>query len=486
MLWLCLHCPRLPLDLLDRRGLDPAEPHAICEGNEQRRQIVFANDAARVLGVREGQSVAAARAFAPHLGVHPRTPLQEHAALERLAASAYGFSGAVAIAAPRAVLLEAGASLKLFGGLDALIALVRESLATLGLTARLTLAPTASAAELLAEAGENLGLVQPDQLLSAIGPISLAHTPLGADVVEGLARVGMRSVGDLAKLPRVALARRFREETVDYLDRLFGHAADPRPRWLPPATFKSGLELPAAFEHVEPLLFPLRRMTAELAASLAARDGGVQRFVLRLGHENRTATEVAIGLVEPSRDPNHLFELTRERLERLELPAPVLHLLLIADELPPFVPRGADLFDTGSREALPLPRLLERLRARLGADAVRELRSLPDHRPERASRMDPDFALGDAADGYVAAYAVREAARAHPAERPCWMLEAPVAIDPAQFQVLTEPERIESGWWDEADVSRDYYRAERRDGAIAWVYRERRAPHGWYLHGLFA
>jgi protein ImuB len=192
--------------------------------------------------------------------------------------------------------------------------------------------------------------------------------------------------------------------------------------------------------------------------------------------------------VEPSRDPNHLFELTRERLERLELPAPVLHLLLLAPELPPFVPRGADLFDAGSRESLPLPRLLERLRARLGAGAVRELRCLPDHRPERASRMDPDFALGAAADGYVAAYAVREAAQQEQAaagERPCWMLDAPVAIDCAQFHLTAGPERIESGWWDEADVSRDYYRAERRDGAVGWIYRERRAPHGWYLHGLF-
>ena len=51
------------------------------------------------------------------------------------------------------------------------------------------------------------------------------------------------------------------------------------------------------------------------------------------------------------------------------------------------------------------------------------------------------------------------------------------------------PERIESGWWDGADVRRDYFVADTPDGATAWIYRDHRygVDDGeWFLHGLFA
>ena len=48
------------------------------------------------------------------------------------------------------------------------------------------------------------------------------------------------------------------------------------------------------------------------------------------------------------------------------------------------------------------------------------------------------------------------------------------------------PERIESGWWDGADVSRDYYLAHNPQGEKLWIYEDRREPGTWYLHGVFA
>jgi hypothetical protein len=51
------------------------------------------------------------------------------------------------------------------------------------------------------------------------------------------------------------------------------------------------------------------------------------------------------------------------------------------------------------------------------------------------------------------------------------------------LRLLSEPERIESGWWDGADIARDYYTALDSHGVRLWVFRERHAPHGWFLHG---
>jgi protein ImuB len=58
------------------------------------------------------------------------------------------------------------------------------------------------------------------------------------------------------------------------------------------------------------------------------------------------------------------------------------------------------------------------------------------------------------------------------------------------MQLLTGPERIESGWWDQeeavGDLRRDYFIALTADVRWAWVFRELRSPGGWFLHGWFS
>ena len=48
-----------------------------------------------------------------------------------------------------------------------------------------------------------------------------------------------------------------------------------------------------------------------------------------------------------------------------------------------------------------------------------------------------------------------------------------------------ECERIETGWWDGGEVSRDYFVAVSRVGSRLWVYRELDGGQQWYLHGFF-
>ena len=51
---------------------------------------------------------------------------------------------------------------------------------------------------------------------------------------------------------------------------------------------------------------------------------------------------------------------------------------------------------------------------------------------------------------------------------------------------LAGPERIESGWWDGADARRDYFVAVDGKACWLWIFRDSRAPGGWFLHGIFA
>jgi protein ImuB len=60
-------------------------------------------------------------------------------------------------------------------------------------------------------------------------------------------------------------------------------------------------------------------------------------------------------------------------------------------------------------------------------------------------------------------------------------------LDGRPLQLLCGPERIESGWWDEALAERDYFIAQADDGALVWIYRARlpSAGGGWFLQGRF-
>jgi protein ImuB len=53
------------------------------------------------------------------------------------------------------------------------------------------------------------------------------------------------------------------------------------------------------------------------------------------------------------------------------------------------------------------------------------------------------------------------------------------------LQLTDGPERLESGWWDDDGIARDYFIAVNPQGACLWVYRNRSGDHGWYLHGMF-
>jgi protein ImuB len=77
--------------------------------------------------------------------------------------------------------------------------------------------------------------------------------------------------------------------------------------------------------------------------------------------------------------------------------------------------------------------------------------------------------------------------------RPLWLLAQPQGLAVragvpqrgGDLKLGGEPERIETGGWEGAQVARDYYTALDPHGVRLWVFRERAAPHGWFLHGIF-
>ncbi len=471
MLWACVYLPHLGIDSVLRRHPTPDAPLAVVAGPAQRRALIAVNHSAAIAGLRPGQRLAAAHALLAQFNI------AEHdaQAVERwqsfLAAWAYRYSSQVWAGWPNCLVLEVQGSFSIMGAWPRFEARLREDMTALGFRHRIALAPTPRAARVLAGVQDGLAVVHPDHLRSTLGRVPVRRACLPDDTGERLHRMGVRHLRQLFELPRDALRRRFGHDLLVHLDGLLGDAPEVLTWFRPPDVFDMRVELNFEVEHHQALLFPIRRMTADLAAYLAGRDGGVQQFVFKLEHEHFAPTDLSVGLLSAERDPTMLFELTRSRLEHVRIPAPVIGLRLIASHLPPFVPAGRDLFDDRPAQAVPWEQLRERLRARLGDDAVYQLAARTDPRPERAWQRDDGSPAGTPLDR---------------PRRPTWLLKRPIPLRDSNPVVLSGPERLESGWWDGEDARRDYYVLQTTQGQHAWAFSAVGECGPWMLHGWFA
>jgi protein ImuB len=198
---------------------------------------------------------------------------------------------------------------------------------------------------------------------------------------------------------------------------------------------------------------------------------------------------IRIGLLRPATDANRLLDLIRIRLDDTRFCAPVVSIALQADLAGGGQDTEKDLFGSRPNRTAGSLELLEQLRARLGNRAVHGIQRVPEHRPESAWKA---VAPLDKTERVGTRALAGERSDHRMGHRPLWMLPNPLALettgDNPVFQgVLTledGPERIETGWWDDGDIRRDYYIAQNVRGMRLWIFRDHRESR-WYLHGLF-
>lgn len=520
-LWLALAFPSLALQRA-QRALAPALartlPLAIVDGPVQRREVLACNGAARDAGIQDGMKLAAAQALCHGLTALPRHAGRDHEALLEIATWAGQFTPVVILAPPQegeGIVLETGASERLFGGRAALRRRIARSLALLGFEASAGLAPTARGAWWLARARLR-GLSVPDTFdLAALGA-ALAPLPLdlpgwGEATVASLRSLGLSCLGEARALPRDSFARRFGPRVLDDIDRALGLQPDPQSPYEPPERFLARIELPADLTDGAQLGLAARRLLASLEGWLRAGNRATTRIVLRAHHGARRSsvrppTVIELALALPERDAGRIGRLLDERLGRVALAAPARELELAVDRTQAFAARNASLLPEAAH-AIADPaalregrlQLAQTLCARLGEHRVFCLQAVDDHRPECSYRVLP---LGEAP-------AAQAPGLAGTGPRPLLLLPVPRPLAPdTPMALLAGPERIETGWWEVEEpgmpangdepasgpatpaagrgVRRDYFVARDGRGRTLWIYLDPMPPGQWFLHGLFA
>lgn len=485
-LWLCIYLPDLPLEVFTRFSRD-RQPLAVVDEKAGHSRVFALNDSAREGGLRVGLKLNAAYALIPDLHAVERNGRLELEALQRLACWCGQFTPLISFELPGALLLEVLGSLRLFGGKAALYRRIQNGLTRLGYSARLRSAPTPLAALWLARA-ESRGCadapVDPaelSELPGCLGELAIEYLQWPEEILQSLQGMGIRTLRDFLRLPRDGLARRFGRHYLYEIDKALGRRPDLRQYYAPPARFAAHVELPAEVCEAKILRHAAERLLADLIGFLKAHQVGVRELSFRLYHRGIPATRFVLRLLEPSADPQHLLELFTERLEHLELTEPVISLAMRSGPLQPLPFSTAELFPESAMKSPEgaILRLVERLRARLGVEAVNSVSLVPDHRPEVAWRsVEPDIVReGKARDTVIFP------------PRPLWIFSEPVRLPHAEklsgLEFISGPERIETGWWDGKSVARDYFVAADSQGVRLWIYRERRWPRDWFIHGVY-
>ncbi|MBU2279269.1 MAG: DNA polymerase Y family protein [Gammaproteobacteria bacterium] len=525
-LWLYLKFPALQLDSLflqqQQTGL-PDAPHRLSEISADRPTppplclldastllIKQLNRSASHKGIKAGMTLSMACALCHELQVLPYQTEQELHYLQQIAALLYQISADIALDPPNALWLRIEPMLVLYGGLNAYLAKLSQQLAPLQLMVNQAVANTAAAAKLLCFSQPGFISSAPEQILAALKKCPLDQSQLsqsasGKKVLQQLQSMGLVNLGQVLAIPRAELGRRFSADLVALLDELIGQRPTVREFYQPPEQFCQSLELLYQLEHSQQLQAPLAYLLQLLQNYLQLRDQHCYQLLLKLELRDHPPLQLSLQSACGEYLKSRWLALFQLKLQQLKLPAPLLKMQLSANQTTARNGDNLSLFDARARGAVaraldnpaeidpqqPAPlsladalRLRSLLTAKLGAERVQQPISQADHRPELANGCREltfnQSAVAGALDDRNTEPNKR-AADILPL-RPALLLAEPI---PLRMQLQLQPglERIQTGWWDQHPVQRDYYIGRNAEGQWCWAFKN---ASGWYLQGYFA
>ena len=479
------------------------EALAVTEGNGSAARVVAATRPARAAGVKPGMTLPQARALVPRLLARGRDPHAEKAAQEALLDAAGRFSPRVEDAGDGLAFLDlAGLAPRSANSPEALLAFERDLALDLlraaekdGLPARAGVASSKRAARIAAGLPRSPVVVAPGEEARFLAPLPVERLAPELSLSVALSRWGVRTAGDLARLPAAEVGSRLGEPGRRLHEAARGLDPEPFVPRLPALAFTEGASLDWPVVALEPFLAFAGAALERLVRRLAAEALGCARLELSLHLEPEGCDVRAIDLPGPTRDAKTLLSLLRQSLDARPPGAPVTGFVLAAH---PDRPRRGQLTLFGPPEVSPdeLAGTLARLLALLGEGRAGSPRPDGGHVPGRfalvpyapppAPLLTPPLRP---ARGLLAVRALRPAVELEVLTHD----DAPVSLNPlppsptpvrGRVRVAAGPWTLEDGWWSDVPAARDYWDVELDGGGLYRLYRDR--PTGrWYADGVY-
>lgn len=535
----CVDLPALPLQVLRRdypawQGL----PVAVVARDEPQAPVTWVSPEAQELGVRVGMRYAGALAISRELRAAPVAPRRLDELRAELVGALHRYTPRVEPDRTRLGVfwLDPSGMCSLFGTLErwaravsselvarrwaSAVVVGHARLPTWAIARSTSLGRAASAARVRVVAS-----LDEERSLAAQAPLGCLDLPV--ELADALFVMGVRTLGELLAIPRGEVAVRFGRDAARLHAELEGHWSTPFDAAPQDAPIEIEAEVDPPDDDETRLLFCARGALHVLLSTLAERSQALAALHVELVTERGVG--LAPGLVHhevlrparASRDVATLTELLRLRLAALAADgrlggaeasradwgrrAPLGRIQRIRLRVEPTTPDAAQLTLLGEgrgRDPDALARGIARLRAAFGEAAVTVPRLEDSWVPERSFRWEPvERVLAPTRRAHERADGPPPPSD-EPPEGRFWstslvrrILSPPAPLETAPsggprtnppIVRLSGPVRLQSGWWargSDGAVLRDYFYAEREDGALLWLYRDLHADR-WFLQGI--
>jgi protein ImuB len=514
-LWIYIHFGRLQLDLIEANGklcTNKDAPRAVF--NAKANQLCQVNNVAKKLGITLNMGLASASLSCSDLQLHEYDQDVESQHIINIANYLYLFTSDIVLAPPNALILRAQNMLTLYGGLQAYWQVIEQCLLKQKVHFVAASSYSVQGAKLLALSGSQYqaqyqsqhqakrklqhktqqGLLQPsllqhsllqkfisddrDTLQKYLIKCPLSLSDIDAKDIQKLARIGVKSYGDLLELPLADIANRVSRFSMAIINELQGKQAAKVKFYQPTPTYHDYLELLYELSNTDKLLPIIRISLDKLSEFLALRNAHTLAIKMRFFQRDHEPLPLDFSSIRPIYKSDDWLDIISLKLESVSFESPVYALSIDCARYEVAQVSNDDMFakKTTHVEALTL---LSRLQSKLGKTSVRQINYVEDFRPEYSTHS---IALNDVALNDTSNTSIQIKASSILADRPGLLLPQPQPLN-LQVEVIKGPERIQTGWWDDKPIKRDYYIGQSRDGQQVWIFKTPNKE--WYLHGYF-
>ena len=368
----CIHVPEFPTQALLRlRPEVRQQPVAVLEGERPFERICSRNQRAAALGVEPGMPRAEAELF--DLPLLRRSFAEEASARTALLGSLATFTPSIEACESEThctYMLDLTGTDKLLGPLNRATRTIYACISQLGLAARIATGSNFHAVLALAAAQHQRILhTPPGEAQQALAPLPLAALSLAPEQAAVLSHWGLRTLGDLAALPEVALIARMGQAG----KRLRQLARGEHPHhFLPieaPRHFEEYLEFDAPVDLLESLLFALNPMLQQLLYRVRTYACALASITVALGLEGAPLHTRTVRPALPTEDQRVLLKLLQMDLEA-HPPAAGILTLRLTGETGPVSKVQIGLFSPQLPEPMRLEVTLARISAIVGEGRV--------------------------------------------------------------------------------------------------------------------
>ncbi len=439
-----------------------------------------------------GMMVADVRAILPAAEVFPADLATDGKMLKALAEWCLRYTPVAATDPPDGLILDISGCPHLWGGQLPYLESITNRLRKGGYDVCAAIADTIATAWAMARYGKNRTVVesggQAEALLS-LPPAALRLEPL---MVQRMEKLGFRQIGQLLRIPRSSLRRRFGDALLIRLGQALGAEPEVLQPVQPVPIYQERLPCLEPICTAAGIEIALKRLLESLCKRFSREGKGMRTGTFKGYRIDGETVQISIGTGRASRNAMHLFKLFELKIPDIEPALGIEQFVLEATLVEEVNETQEALWGMGGSDQTAITELLDNIAGKVGMKAIHRYLPEEHHWPEMS---------------------VREAASLEEQPetqwrtdrlRPLHLLPKPEPVDvmvmlpdypPLHFlykgKIIKVAkadgiERIEQEWWLQTGTARDYYRVEDEHGSRYWLFRcGLYGKQQWFLHGFF-